>query len=168
MQLLVRFDSLIAIYMDYNKVCKMESDWIKNKAVQPTEIPNQILRKGNIILSDKYCVTAVGYYSISWDSDHLENTQIWNKKHILQISDMIEKRTWYITAEDENLSIRFFLLGTESNRKDSQQKRCLMLMAKANQKEDNRNLVILNHYTSFQNPDHAIIKKEIRIKKTVS
>lgn len=60
MQLLVRFDSLIAIYMNYNKVCKMESDWIKNKAIQPTEIPNQILRKGNIISSDKSCVAAVG------------------------------------------------------------------------------------------------------------
>lgn len=50
----------------------METDWIKNKALQPSEILNLILRKGNIILSDKYCIVAVDYCSISWDSDHLE------------------------------------------------------------------------------------------------
>jgi len=86
----------------------METDWIK-KALQPSEILDLILRKGNIILSDKYCIVAVDYCSISWDSDHLENTQTGNKKHILQVSDMIEKRIWYITAEDENLSTRCFL-----------------------------------------------------------
>lgn len=65
MQLLVRFGSSFARYIDYNKVCKMESDWLKNKALQPTEIPDLILRKGNIILSDKYCIATVDYGCIS-------------------------------------------------------------------------------------------------------
>lgn len=53
----------------------MESDWLKNKALQPTEIPDLILRKGNIILSDKYCTASVDSCCISWDGEHLENTR---------------------------------------------------------------------------------------------
>lgn len=53
----------------------MESGWLKNKVLQPTEIPDLIMRKGSIILSDKYCIATVDKWLIYWDCEHFENTQ---------------------------------------------------------------------------------------------
>lgn len=53
----------------------MESEWLKNKVLQPTEIPDLIMRKGNIILSDKYCIATVDKCFIYWDGEHFENTE---------------------------------------------------------------------------------------------
>lgn len=42
----------------------MGNDWLKNKFLQTTEIPDGIIRKGNIIFSDKYCIATVDEYHI--------------------------------------------------------------------------------------------------------
>lgn len=164
MQLLVRFDSSVAIYINYNKVCKMERDWLKNKARQPTEIPDLLLRKGNIVLSNKYCTATVDYCCISWDGEHSEKTQEM-KGTFSKYLTWQKRGTQYTTGEGENLS-EYQMLSTghsESNRNSSQQKRCL-IMAKAKWKKENNKLVIFNHSASFQSPDSKIIMKEIRMK----
>lgn len=53
----------------------MESEWLKNKVLQPTEIPDPIMRKGIIILSDKCCIAIVEKLLIYWDGKNFENTQ---------------------------------------------------------------------------------------------
>lgn len=48
----------------------MESEWLQNKVLQPAEISDLIMRKGNIILSDTYCIATVDKCLIYWDGEH--------------------------------------------------------------------------------------------------
>lgn len=53
----------------------MGNDRLNNKFLQTTEIPDRIIRKGNIIFSDKCCIATVDEYHIYWDGEHFKNTQ---------------------------------------------------------------------------------------------
>lgn len=48
----------------------MESEGLQNKVLQPAEISDLIMRKGNIILSDTYCIATVDKCLIYWDGEH--------------------------------------------------------------------------------------------------
>lgn len=167
MQLLVRFDSLVAIYTDYNKLCKMESDWLKSKGSTThwNSRPGTEKRQHHIEwqVLHSYC---------RWLLHFLRWWAFWkysgNERHIFHVSDMTEKRH---TVHHRRWESEYQMLSTghsESKSKGSQQKRCLILMAKAKQKKDSKKLVIFNHYTSFQSPDSRIIRKEKKDEFTVS